>query len=386
MRTPTIQELQNSIISAFEDRFGTINRGLRSVFRTIAQVLSGELRLLYLTSARVQKNIFPDLADTEANGGTLERFGRARLGRDPFPATQGIYLVDVTKDGADDAIISAGTTFKSLAGFLYSIETAQTITGAIGDVSQITVRSLTPGLEARLVNGDTLIATAPILNLNQNASVNQETTAPLNAETTEAYREAILQSFRTESQGGASGDYRIWSGDAQGVRTVYPYAGDPGVINIYVEANISDSTDGLGTPSQTILDNVRDVVNQDPDTTKSLNERGRLPLGIFQVNYLAISTVAINISVSGYTGNVTEGQATIQAALVEYFRTIRPYIPGSDPVDMSRLTINRVIGVIQNSVDAEFGSVILSELGVEFTIRQFLNGDIPVVGTVSVTA
>ena len=108
MRTPTINELRTALLDAFEDNFGTVNRGLRSTFRVIAFILAAQLKLLYLTAARVQKNVFPDLADPELLGGTLERFGRARLGRDPFPATQGTFELSVT--GTAGSTIRAGLT------------------------------------------------------------------------------------------------------------------------------------------------------------------------------------------------------------------------------------------------------------------------------------
>ena len=70
------------------------------------------------------------LADRELDGGTLERFGRARLGRDPFPASAGLYLIDVT--GAAGGIIRQGVIFKNIKGFNYSNEAAFTLTGATG--------------------------------------------------------------------------------------------------------------------------------------------------------------------------------------------------------------------------------------------------------------
>ena len=60
MNTPKLSDLQTSILSAFETRFGTINRGLKAAFRTFAQVIAGQLRLVYLYAADIQKNVFPD--------------------------------------------------------------------------------------------------------------------------------------------------------------------------------------------------------------------------------------------------------------------------------------------------------------------------------------
>jgi uncharacterized phage protein gp47/JayE len=383
MNTPKLSELQASILAAFETRFDTINRGLKATFRTLAQVLAGQLRLVYLYSADVQRNVFPDLADKEVDGGTLERFGRARLGRDPFPATAGIYLVDIK--GVAGGVVRQGVIFKSTSGYNYSNEAAFTLTGATG---QIEVRSLTTGLEARLQVGAKITATEPMLNVDSSATVNQETETPLNAEDIEDYRAKILQSFRIEAQGGASGDYRLWAADAQGVEKVYPFTGNPGQINLYIEATEEDSIDGNGTPSQTIIDNVEEVVILDPDTTKNINERGRLPMGVYEINYLPIATVPVSVNILGYTGNISEAQTLLADAFKLYFKTIRPYVAPVDEVDSSNLSSQRLIGIASDALPIEytFTSLEMIIAAVPVSVRKFINGDIPIVGTITVTA
>lgn len=383
MNTPKLSDLQASILNSFENRFGTINRGLKSTFRTFAQVFGGELFLFYLFGAKVQKNVFPDLADSEVGGGTLERFGRARLGRDPFTATQGIYVLTVT--GQAGGTINQGVIFKAPNGYNYSVEEALTLSGTTG---QVNVRSLTPGLDARLIVGDKLNATQPILNVNGEAVVLSETEEPIGAEDIEAYRSKIIQSFRIEAQGGASGDYRIWAADAQGVREVYPFVGSPGEINLYIEATVEDSTDGKGTPSATIISNVEEVVNLDPDTTKNINDRGRLPLNVYQVNYLPITPLDVNVAITGYTGNISEAQTALISAFREYLTTVRPYVAGADETDKSNLSAQRLIGVATTALPGEynFSGLTMTVNGSPETIYRFENGDIPSINTVTVTA
>lgn len=382
MITPKLKELQDSLLSAFETRFGNINRGLKSVFRTISQILAGELWLVYLYGGSIQKNVFADLADSEVNGGTLERFGRAKLGRDPFPASQGLYLVDVT--GVVGGVIRAGVVYKAANGYNYSNEAAYTLTAPTG---QITLRALTPGLVAKLNVLDTLNCTEPILNVDGKVTVNQEIETPLNAENIEDYRSKILQAFRTESQGGASGDYRLWAADAQGVEEVYPFVGAPGVINLYVEATEADSTDGYGTPSNSILLDVESVVKLDPDTSKDYNDRGRLPLGVFDLNCLPVTPITVDLNVSGYNGNLTEAQTLISAALKDYLKTIRPYVAGADEIDSSTLSEQRLIGIVSDALPIEynFTTLAMSVDGTPVSIYTFTNSEIPRVGTITVT-
>lgn len=383
MITPRLSDLQTSLFNAFETRFGTLNRGLKSIFRTLAQVFGGELYLFYLAGAKVQKNVFPDLADAEAKGGTLERFGRARLGRDPFPASQGLYYLTVT--GSAGGTVNQGIIYKGSNGYNYSVEASVTLTGTTGTV---TVRSLTPGMDARLLVNDELNCTQPILNVEAKAIVQAEIEEPIDAEDLEEYRAKILASFRIEAQGGAAGDYRIWAADAQGVREVYPFVGQPGEVNLYIEANAADSTDGFGTPTATIISNVESVVNLDPDETKSLNDRGRLPLNVFAVNYLPITPIPIVIAIAGYTGNTTEAQTILAAAIAEYLKDVRPYIPGADATDMSVLAAQRLIGTAVDALPREynFAGLTMSIAGTPVNLRKFENGDIPIVGTVTVSA
>ncbi|HYG50089.1 MAG TPA: baseplate J/gp47 family protein, partial [Flavobacteriales bacterium] len=277
---PTLQQLNTSIKTALETAYGiVIPTTGKSFLRALVAVQAGKLKEFYLAVANTQKNIFPDTADPESLGGTLERFGRVKLGRNPFPAVAAKYQVTIT--GSNGVVIPALTQWKSdddalSPGIVFTLDNPFTMPGTSGTIQ---LRSLTPGLEGKLNISDKLTITAPIANIDSKVTVQSEITAPQAAETTEEYRTAILNSYRLEPQGGAGGDYRIWAADAQGVKTVYPYAksGATGEIDLYVEAKIADSIDQKGTPSNAMLTAVKGVVEFNPDITLPLNERGRRP-------------------------------------------------------------------------------------------------------------
>jgi hypothetical protein len=135
-----------------------------------------------LAVAKVQKNIFVDTAEPEASGGTLERFGRVKLNRNPFPAVAGQYVITIT--GQAGAVVPAQSTFKaddstSSAGQLYILDTQYTLVSA---TATITVRALTAGLAAKLIPGDTLTAAQPIALVDSSAVVASEFIQPLAAE------------------------------------------------------------------------------------------------------------------------------------------------------------------------------------------------------------
>jgi hypothetical protein len=384
---PTLSQLTSSILSDLQAAYGaSIPAFTKNMLRVQALVQAAKLKIFYLAIGSLQKNIFVDTADPVASGGTLERFGFVKLGRNPFPARSGQYVCLVS--GTVGAVIAANTTFKSddnstSPGMLFVIDNNYTLVGS----DRITLRALTAGQISKLTPYDTLTATAPIGNVNSSVIVIGSFIDPADAENIEDYRQSAIEAYRLEPQGGAATDYRIWAKDAQGVQNTYPYAksGANNEINLYVEATIADSTDGKGTPSAGLLSDVEDVVEFDPDTTKPLSERGRRPLGVFQVHYLPITPKNIDIGISGFSGVTAEQQATILEAMTQALSNVRPYIAASDILSEKNdiFSTNNIISIILSAVPgAIFSSVSLSVASVGVSSYQFQNGDIPFLNTI----
>lgn len=384
---PTIIELETSIRTDIESQYGiSIPSFGKNFLRIFCIVHAAKLKLVYLAIGLVQKNIWPDTADPEANGGTLERFGRVKLGRNPFLARAGQYEIIVT--GTSGAVIDAATTWKSddtslSPGKLFVLDIAYTLVSA---TDTITVRALEAGTESQLDATDTLSATIPIALVDKKATVYAEIVEPLAAETIPAYRKKTLDAFRYETKGGAGTDYRLWSADAQGVEKVYPYArsGYSCEINLFVEATIIDSIDSKGTPSASLLSEVEAVVEFSPDTTLPLNERGRRPLQVV-VNFLPVSPKDIDIEVVGYVGLDADIEALLLTAITNMINAIRPFVASADIVADRNdiLDINKIIGaIIAQKPGAIFTSINLSVAGVPVTTYTFVDGNIPFVNTV----
>ena len=389
MTIPTLSELKNSIIADLENELTITIPIFEKVFlNALASVQAVKLKMIYLAIAKVQKNIFVDTADPENTGGTLERFGRVKLNRNPFPAVAGHYDVEVTGDIG--AVIPASTTFKSNddslnPSKLFQLDVEYTLIAA---TDTINVRALESGLDSKLLVNDVLTVTSPIANVDDEAVVTLETVQPFEEESTESYREASIKAYQLEPQGGAATDYRLWSLDAQGVNNTYPYAksGDSNVIDLFVEANVSDSIDGKGTPSGLILDDVEEVIEFDPDNSQPLEERGRRPLGVFEVNVLAITPLDVDINIDGLVGTTPEIESEITLALTSEIDKIRPFIAASDILSDKNdiLDINKIIGVIlETRPGSIFGTVTLDVDGNNVNTFTFLNGDIPFVNSVT---
>lgn len=379
---PTIKELTTSIISDIEATYGdTVPPFGKILLYALASVQAAKLKLYYLAIGHLQKNLFVDTATTEAQGGTLERFGRIKLGRNPYPATAGQYTVQVT--GSIGAVIKASTSFKSdddstSPGKLFILDTEHTLAAS---PDTITLRALESGLSSKLSVNDTLSATAPIISVDSTATVQSESVEPLSAEDIELYRSRTEEAFRLEPQGGAAADYRLWAEDAQGVQQSYPYvkSGAISEINLFVEATEADSTDGKGTPSSTILDDVKSVVEFDPDTTKDISERGRKPLQV-AVNYLPVTIKEIDIEITGFTGNTPAIETVIFDALKKELSTVRPFIDATDTLENKNnlFSVNKIISTILSARPGSvFTSVVLKVDTVAVVNYTFENGDIP---------
>lgn len=385
---PTINQLYTTILSDLEASV-QVNIPLvgKSFLRGLAIVQAGVIKMCYLYLGAVQKNIFVDNADSEANGGTLERWGRIKLGRNPYPPIAGQYTIAIT--GTTGGIIKANQTFISNddalnPGILYILDNDHTL---VSSNDSITVRALTPGIAGKLNANDGLTATSPIALVDSAASVLSEAIQPLDGEDLETYRNEVVQSFRLEAQGGSSCDYRLWSQDAQGVKNSYPYtkSGAVNEINLYIEAILTDSTDGKGTPTATILNGVTTVINQNPDTSLDTLFRGRRPANDI-VNVLPINVRQVDIIIDSFQNLDADTSSAILSQITSFVNTVRPFVAAIDALTDKNDLIdsNNIISQILTAKPGSvFGSVTIKIDNVENNSFQFLYGDIPYLNSVT---
>lgn len=385
---PKLKELVANIQSDIEAEL-SINIPLlgKNWIRAFSATIAGQLKLIYLQIGLLQKNIFVDTATSEIEGGTLERWGRIKLGRDPYKAQSGQYKIEVT--GTVGALVKAQTTFKSNddslhPGILYVLDTDFTLTAAI---DYITVRALTSGIEGKLNMGNQMTVTGPVAGLNRIVTVVEEVIAPRAAESIDDYRNKATESFRLEPEGGARTDFRLWSLDVQGVKQTYPYAtsGKSAEADLFIEATIEDSIDGKGTPDDSLLPDVEECIELDPDTTLPPLERGRRPMGVHKVNYKKITIKNVDIKVLGFSGITTDISNQIKNALTAEISKIRPFIAGVDLLSMKNdiLDINKITFVILTTRPGSiFTGIELRVDGVLIPSYQFIGGNIPYLNTV----
>jgi len=388
MTTPSLNDLYTSIKQDLKNKLGITSFVGKTVLNAISLVQAAKLKIYYLSLSFVYKNIFVDQAVSQDKGGSLERFGMIKLDRLPYPATAGEYKMSVT--GTIGQTIPAGTTWKSMdtstsPDHLFVLDADVTFTIS---PQAIDIRALDLGSSARLEVSDKLQVTAPLRYFDSYGTITSVEEIPAEAETFDDYKEKVIASYQTEPQGGSRTDFRLWSADAVTVRYVYPYvkSGYAGEINLYIEANAVDSTDGHGTPTTATITEVENVCNLDPDTSKPMNERGRMPMGVFAVHYLAITPLPVAVVVSGLsdTSYLTE----IQSQIRTFLEDIRPFVDGADNpnnINKDKLYLTDIQGIVRDVIgfNATFTSVTMTVSGSPETVYRFENGDIPYVSSVT---
>jgi uncharacterized phage protein gp47/JayE len=383
IRIPTLSELYNQIVADFESELGeSIPLFGKSFLRATAAVQAAKLWINYKINAFVQKNSWVDTADPESMGGSLERFGRVKLNRNPYPATAGQYIVTVT--GTIGAVIPARTIFKSNdnalnAGKLFILDNQYTLV-AVSD--SITLRALEIGIDSRLNIGNQLTSTTPISLVNSLAVVSSEAVEPFSSEDIEVYRRKIIESFQLEPQGGSSSDYRLWANEVQGVAQSYPFAvsGQVGQVNLFIEATIEDSTDGQGSASAGLLDDVKDNIELPISGVPA-----RKPVGNI-VNYLSVTPLEVNIEIAGFQGLTTDIENLIEGALTEEIAKIRPFVSAIDIVSKRNDTLNtnKIITTILTTIPGSvFGTITLEVDSVATASKTFAGGEIPFLNSVT---
>jgi len=128
------------------------------------------------------------------------------------------------------------------------------------------------------------------------------------------------------------------------------------------------------------------VIELDPDTTKDINERGRRPLGIFDIHVLAVSPLDVIVNIAGFVAITAAKQTAILNSLTDALRTVRPYLAGADPLEDKNdiFNINKAINAILTaSPGSIFGAVTMTVDGNPVSTYTFTQGEIPYLDSVT---
>lgn len=375
MTIPTYSDLYTQVQTDLRKRLGITSIFGKVIINIFAAVQAAKLKIYYLAVGFVYKNIFPDQADPESKGGSLERFGYVRLGRYPYAAVAGEYKASIT--GEVGATIAPNTTFKSLdtstnPDKLFILDSVYTFTSTSGIID---LRALDLGTDAALEIGDQLQVTAPIANVDSFATITSVEVTPTEAEDIEEYRQETIDSFRNEPQGGARVDYRGWSNGVPGIRQVYPFVTVPTEVDLYIEANPEDSTDDHGTPSASLMNDVQDAI-----------EPSKIPLGVSVINYMAVVPAPVDVEITGLSD--VSYLTAIESAIESFLFDIRPYVAGADDlvdINKDKLYASDIYGIVRDVIgrNATFTSLIVEVNSIAIQLHQFNVNSIPYINSVT---
>lgn len=370
----TLTEIYTDVLNELKLQFSISSPGL--TLQVFSQVHALSLYLYLKEQGEVQKNFTPETAYSESLGGTLEAFGRRVLGRNPNPATQGEYVLNIS--GSVGGIVEAGTQLRDSDNNLFEVQDTVTLTSTTGLIDVI---SNDAGTDFELAVNASLFFTIPIADINSEATVVSIVTEPIDEESIDDYKSAIVKAELIEAEGGSAADYRIWALDANGVVNAYAYVtSNPGEINLYVEANTDD-----GVPTETILEEVEEVVEFNPDTT--LENRGRRPLSAWIVNYLSVIPVNVDIDIVNLSDDSQSVIDTITSAVKSYLEEIRPKVDGADDPNKKNdiLSLGNINSVVDSALDVgnTYDNIVLKVASSSVSTFQFLGGNIPFLNSVN---
>lgn len=371
LTTPTTNEIYNNIIAQLEASLNqTIPLLPKAFLRVLAKALAGVFVLLYKYAGFMSLQLFvrsATLSPTTINGRTIRplvEWGRLVGVGDPAPATSAELLITITVDSQSGFLPSGsqllnsdnGVTYITLGSVLLDAPTKEVTILAVSDQAggggAGALGNLDAGAEVSFAN--------PLASVARSATVVSQEVTGADAESSDAYRQRIIDRFQKRPQGGAYADYEQWGEEPAGILNVFPYTStSPGQVDLFVEATVgsSGSVDGIPTPAQ--LQEVRDSVEMDDSGLASRRPANAL------VNVYPIERAAFDVTVTDLeVADLAAVRAQIETALSEYFLSREPFIPGlSIPPRQDRITRGSLSGVVSDVVSASGG--IFSEVELE---------------------
>jgi uncharacterized phage protein gp47/JayE len=364
LTAPTTKQISDNLIAQMEASLNQTIPLLPKAFnRVLAKALAGVFVLLYKYVGFTALQMFVQTAsskDTEVNGRTVNplRFWQELSGVEPRGSATNAELsvtvavtnqTGVLSSGSQLVSAATGVTYITLADVLLNAATVLVSVRAVADQSNNGGRGTIGNLDA----GDPLSFANPLPNVARDAVVSSQIITAANEENVEVFRRRILDWFQKRPQGGAYADYEEWAESTDGIISAYPYTGLPGQVNLYSEATVASSGNADGIPTTAQLTAVLASV--------TVNEAGlasRRNVNTF-VNSLPILRTAFAVTVVGVAGvsNLAQVRGDITTAVVDYFRSTAPFIPGLTlPPRNDQITRTRVSAIVEDIVTAANGT------------------------------
>ena len=386
LQTPTTKDISNNIIAQLETSLNqTVPLLPKSFTRVLAKAMAAVFVLLYKYGGFIFLQIFVQTAsdvDTEINGNTvnpLVQWGRLIGVGDPTAATSAQLLIDIDVE-TQTGVLDSGTQLISTDnGVTYVTVASVTLNAAVVQATILAVADQADGGGAGVIGnleaGAIVSFANPLPNVARNATVDSQVVTGANGESTEAYRQRVLDRFQKRPQGGAYADYEQWGEEAAGIINVYPYTGSPGEVDVYSEATVASSGSADGIPTAAQLEAVLDIINLDENGLASRRNANAF------VNSYPISRTGFDVTVSGIIGvsDLSAVQDSITTAVQEYFLSAEPFIPGlSVPPRKDQITRTKLSAIVEDIVTANngtFTSAVFIQTGLSGNLGSYALGE-----------
>lgn len=263
-----------------------------------------------------------DLDLIGAEFGTPRKLAEATVLSATLPATTG-------------TIIPATTSFIGDSnGVRYFLDAS---VESVGGVATLSMTAEEVGVVGNLQAGDTVSIVSPVAGAESTATVTEITNTGADEELDDVYRQRILFAERATTGGSNSTDYKIWAEEVAGVSRAFPYAGKPEALllvsypgdrTVYVEADESINPDGIAP--QSLLDDVRESLNTDPDTGRTRPALGLVDSTLYVESIIRTGVIVEVKALDTPSGQETEIKEDIETALTAYFKNISMFVEGVD--------------------------------------------------------
>lgn len=373
--TPTVQQISDNIVNQIASAISQTVPLLPKVFtRVLAKALAAVFILVYKYAGFSMLQMFVATAsakDTVVNGITvnpLTEWGRLFGVGDPNDATRWEGTTTITVLNQTGTLAAGSQLLRSSTGVLYLTLSAVTLDAA---TKTVTVRASSDqgggggaGTIGNLNDGDIISFANAQANVATDTAVASTTVTGADAEDPEVYRQRIIDRAQQQPQGGAYADYRLWGSDVEGILNIYPYTGQPGEVDVYVEATEASSGSADGIPTQAQLDDVAEAIELDDAGLASNRPANAL------VNTVPILRTGFNVTITGLAGaeDPAEAEQSIEDAVDEFLRSREPFIVGLSFLPREdRVTQGSVAGIADQAASTLGVTIVQTTLFVGLT-------------------
>lgn len=393
---PKISEIEQDILSQIGGKLSqTIPALKRGAFNVLARVVAGAWTLQYKYSGWMLLQMFIQHASNEETTvlgkkiRPLQEQGVLKGVSDPSLGTRftGAATVLVTTQTGS---LAAGQTLRGLNnGVIYRTTNSPALSSSTVSVTIEAIEDPNQGggfgSIGNLVVNDELEFISPTPNVRRTGvKINTVTTVGTDPESEKEYRARVLAKTQKPPQGGAAADYYHWSMEVPGIIDALPYAANPGVVFVAVEASLASSGSADGFPTGSQLTAVADSIVLDQSGLAS-----RLPIGA-GLQVASISRQTVDFTIAGLQAvDLAALKIQIEDGLEEYLRSRSPYIvglsipPRADIVSQSQA--GGIVSDIVNAVNGSFTAFTMTMSGNPLTTYYLEMGEKAKLGNVSYT-